>query len=45
MNILVKKLSTNINIKPIKLIRCTNVKEELKKKKQKKIKKKKNNKN
>ena len=29
MNILVKKLSTNINIKPIKFIRCVNVKEGL----------------
>lgn len=29
MNILVKKLSTNINIKPIKFIRCANVKEGL----------------
>ena len=38
MNILVKKLSTNINIKPIKFIRCANVKEGLKKTKIIKIK-------
>ena len=38
MNILVKKLSTNINIKPIKFIRCTNVKEGLIKRKIIKIK-------
>ena len=38
MNILVKKLSTNINVKPIKFIRYANVKEELIKKKIIKIK-------
>ena len=38
MNILVKKLSTNINVKPIKFIRCANVKEGLIKRKIIKIK-------